>query len=197
MFSKKPILSEHAKLISDSTKTNFTQIEKVPLQTSYPISYGQRRLWILSQFKDGSAAYNIPYWFKVKEKYDIKALEQAILKTIERHEILRTQFKINEEGEVRQYIRNIEDVDFKLGYKDFTNASEQALSYIKEDLFKAFDLENGMLLRAALLQISEDEYYFYFNMHHIISDGWSMEILSKDILHFFKILHIKTKAFTR
>ena len=108
---------------------------------------------------------------------------------IDRHEILRTVFREDESGEIRQWVLEGEDLGFSIDYQDFrkeSNKKEKAEAYIAADAYRAFDLAKGPLLRAALLQVEEEEYIFYFNMHHIISDGWSMEVLSKDVFKYYE-----------
>ena len=182
-------IESHAKLIQSSQTSEFIQIERAALQSSYPISDAQRRLWVLSQFEEGSVAYNIPGSFKLEGQYALNLFQQQFNSLIERHEILRTVFKEDSTGEIRQWILKQEDIGFTIGYKDFrkeNNKQNLVQSYIQDDSYKPFDLEKGPLLRVALLQVADENYVFYFNMHHIISDGWSMEILSKEVLTYYE-----------
>ncbi|MDP1880838.1 MAG: amino acid adenylation domain-containing protein, partial [Parachlamydiaceae bacterium] len=179
----------HVKLIQSSKKEEFIQIEKVANQSSYPISDAQRRLWVLSQFEESSVAYNIPGGLALNQEIDIECFKKSIDSTIERHEILRTIFKEDETGEIRQWILNKEELGFKIDYRDYRkerNKNESVQSYMSEDSYNAFDLVKGPLLRSALLQIEDHEYFFYINMHHIIGDGWSMEVLSKDVFSYYE-----------
>ncbi|MGB3465634.1 MAG: condensation domain-containing protein, partial [Cyclobacteriaceae bacterium] len=176
-------------LISSSEEEAFVQIEKIAIQDHYAISDSQRRLWVLSQFEGGSVAYNMPLTMTLTGEYNIPDFSRAIISTIERHEILRTVFKVDEQGEIRQWILNKEQLGFQLDYQDFreaVNPKEAVDQYLTKDAYKAFDLENGPLLRAAMLQIADEEYVFYFNMHHIISDGWSIEVLTRDVSAYYE-----------
>lgn len=158
---------------------------------SYPLSNTQRRLWILSQSDEASATYNMFSYDSLKGNYDIDNFKNAINAVIERHEILRTVFREDDNKEVRQWILPIESLGFNIDYKDFRGSSDsnkEIKTYIDEDRYRPFDLKNGPLLRASLLQISDDYYVFYYNMHHIISDGWSMDVLVKDVMHFYNSL---------
>ena len=168
-------------------KNNITPIKN--LTGNYPISNAQRRLWVLSQFEGGSVSYNTPSSATLEKNIDIESFKRAIDSVIERHEILRTIFKEDEKGELRQWILKSEDLDFVIDFQDFRkedNKEGRVKEYIAEDSYKAFDLENGPLLRASLLQTEDDCYVFYYNMHHIISDGWSMEVLSKDVFSYYE-----------
>ncbi|CAI2767079.1 non-ribosomal peptide synthetase [Flavobacterium collinsii] len=173
----------------NSSKFNFEVISSVPVSESYEVSAGQRRLWTLSQFEGGSAVYNMPMHTTLKGSYDIERLQKAITATIERHEILRTIFKMEENGDIRQYVQPTAAVNFKLSYVDFRNADDKQASvtrYINTDSYVPFDLEEGPLFRVSLLQTEEETYVFYYNMHHIISDGWSMNVLAKDVFAFYE-----------
>lgn len=165
------------------------EIKPLKEATNYPISDAQRRMWILNQFKDGSLAYNIPASVNLNGDYDIESFKKAIDSVIDRHEILRTVFREDEQGEVRQWILPKEKLGFRIEYMDFSGQENHAgmvEDYIAKDSLQAFDLENGPLLRASLLQISKSDYVFYYNMHHIISDGWSLGILAKDVLEHYE-----------
>ncbi len=164
-------------------------IPVVDKKASYPLSNAQQRVWILSQLEEGSAAYNLPTEIELIGHYDLDCFERAIKSVIERHEILRTIFKEDDNGEPCQIILNAAEIDFNIDFRDFRNnenPEEVAKAYILSDAYKSFDLSEGPLLRASLLQMSDDKYIFYYNMHHIISDGWSMEILARDVIKYYE-----------
>ncbi|MEM6684911.1 MAG: amino acid adenylation domain-containing protein, partial [Bacteroidota bacterium] len=164
-------------------------IEKVAESEHYGLSAAQKQLWILSQMEDGSQAYNIPSDVTLIGDYDILLLEKAIHAVIERHEILRTVFKKDAQGDIRQWILNAEDTNFSVTYHDMRHKVQPQLEIrkrIQEDSYVKFDLENGPLFRVAIFQASHDTYTIYYNMHHIISDGWSMNILSQDIMTYYE-----------
>src|SRR5690606_33203507 len=182
-----------SQLLASRVKKEYKDIVRLPVQDSYSISDAQRRLWVLSQFEDGSKAYHIPSHFDLKANAsDISNLKLAIHCVIERHEILRTVFRENAEEEVRQWILTPETLDFKIeeldfsGYDDASSSSNALLDYISADNSKAFDLESGPLLRVSIIRLWDEHYVFYYNMHHIISDGWSMDVLSKEVLHYYE-----------
>ncbi|MGB3467265.1 MAG: amino acid adenylation domain-containing protein, partial [Cyclobacteriaceae bacterium] len=180
---KKPDIIRYIKSLNVGFQNK--QIPNVSLSESYPISDAQRRLWVLSQFDAGNSAYNLHGQTSLDREIDIENFKKAIKFTIARHEILRTVFKEDENGEIKQWIANLDDIEYTIDYKDFRNKKEKARSYILSDSQKAFDLKHGPLIRMALLHVGESEYIFYFNMHHIIGDGWSIEVLSKDVLDFY------------
>jgi NRPS condensation-like uncharacterized protein len=124
--------------------------------------------------------------------FNISTFENAFSLLIARHEILRTVFRESETGEVRQYIRTPDEIGFKIEYSDFSAAvdCEQKLKTIIADLVvQPFDLAAGPLLRAHIFRLGKERHVFFFNMHHIINDGWSMEIFINEIFHLYNALY--------
>ncbi|MCH2195467.1 non-ribosomal peptide synthetase [Kordia sp.] len=163
------------------------RIEKAATSVSYPLSSAQKRLWILHQVDPGAVAYNMAGQTTLDGSYNLKNFERAINATIAHHEILRTVFRVDENDEARQWILAAEDINFTISHKDFrgldaATQQEKVSNYIQEDSVKPFDFENGPLLRASMLQVADDQFVFYYNMHHIISDGVSMDNLAKNIM---------------
>ncbi|QHI35402.1 Tyrocidine synthase 3 [Kordia antarctica] len=165
------------------------EIPLVPKQQSYPLSSAQNSLWITSQFEGASVAYNVSYQLPIQQPLDVASFKKAMHAVIERHEILKTVFKKNEEGEVRQWILDEDALDFVIQYKDYRDVADNAVAvkkFIEEDSGKEFDLEKGPLFNVCLLQLADSAYVFYYNMHHIISDGWSLEVLGRDAMSFYE-----------
>ena len=183
-----PIIKDQAEKIQSSQKTNYNEIPNVAQAESYTASSSQFRLWILSQYEESSLAYHMPDYLEIETAFNITLFKKAIFAVIERHEILRTVFT-NIQGEFRQVVKESNELNFTIDYKDFrrTNNTEQAVaSYIETDSYVQFDFENGPLIRMALLHTGEDNYVFYYNMHHVISDGWSKNILARDVMAYYK-----------
>src|SRR6187402_502117 len=98
-----------------STDNTFqTSIQPIPDQKDYPLSSAQLRLWILSQLEDASVAYNMSGLYLLEGDLNHPILNQAFNSLIERHEILRTNFKENQDGEIRQYIHPAAETSFAL-----------------------------------------------------------------------------------
>lgn len=189
-FFENPTLKAHALLIDHAENDSFEKIEKVPEAANYTVSNGQKRLWILSQMPNASAAYNMPYKVYLDGSYNVENLEKAIHATIDRHETLRTVFNIDQNGELKQVIKSKEELNFnttRLDFREIEDTQGAIEDYISNDTHKLFDLENGPLFRATLIQITDDTYVFYYNIHHIIGDGWSTKVLMDDVLHFYEI----------
>tara|TARA_R110002050_G_scaffold33381_3_gene85002 strand:+ start:445 stop:3795 length:3351 start_codon:yes stop_codon:yes gene_type:complete len=170
-------------------QTSFNSIKKTLPLESYSISDAQRRIWILSQFEEASIAYHMPFHLEIYGAFDFDKVKKSIVSLIERHEILRTVFRENSEGEVRQWVLERESLNFEVKELDFSqdkDCEERIREYFVCDNMLAFDLEQGPLLRASIIKMPSRRYVFYYNMHHIISDGWSMEVLVKDFMAYYE-----------
>ncbi|MHA7060179.1 amino acid adenylation domain-containing protein [Aquimarina sp. M1] len=189
LFSN-PTLKEQAKLIELSEKREYISIEKAKDAADFPISDAQQRLLMLSQLEESSVAYNMPSYITLQGDYhDVESFKKAIYAVIDRHEILRTVFRENDNGEFRQCILSEKDARFRIEVIDFRekeNKYDLVKSYINSDSHKRFDLEQGPLIRSCLIQVSDDEFIFYYNLHHIISDGWSQGVLAEDVLTYYE-----------
>ncbi len=177
----------HALLIRTETGDALQAIKPAPLADSYPLSSAQKRIWVLSQFKEASPAYNIPASIYLAD-CDVTLLKRAVDSVIDRHEMLRTVFKEDQDGMLRQWIIDRETLGFVIPTRDYRNhrdSHEAIAAAIQEDSFQPFDLENGPLVRAELFRITDSDYVLYYNMHHIISDGWSMHVMEKDVMAFY------------
>jgi amino acid adenylation domain-containing protein len=177
-----------------SRQKHYVAIKSISSNNGYELSSAQLRLWILSQFENGSLGYNIPMRIPLNQ-LQLEAFKQAIKTVTERHEILRTVFRADTASTVKQWIIEKERFEVNIPVIDYsrhTNVEYLIDQYIKEDAYQPFDLENGPLWRVALLKVSEHDYVFYYNMHHIISDGWSMNILTRDIFAYYEFFKSKT-----
>ncbi|WP_162915562.1 non-ribosomal peptide synthetase [Paraflavitalea soli] len=169
------------------------EIRPVATAASYPLSSSQLRLWMVHELDSQSVAYNIPVILTLSfpQTIDIEKYRQAVAAVIQRHEILRTVFKKDEAGEVRQWVLERDAIDGDILYIDLKEIAQpraEANKYIERDKQLPFDLSAGPLLRGMLFRLSATQYLFYYNMHHIISDGWSMELLSKEVFVFYNAL---------
>ncbi|WP_298516663.1 non-ribosomal peptide synthetase [uncultured Kordia sp.] len=188
LFSATTVASQ-VELLSSSANESYEEIPELEAQEDYAVSSGQHRLWILSQFKEGSLAYHMPSFVYLEGNHNVVNFQKAVHAVVERHEILRTVFKQQSSGEVRQRIIPKENYNFTIDVEDFSSHenSETAFeNYRKQDAQLAFDLENGPLFRCSLIQLSDKHYAFYYNLHHIISDGWSMDVLRNDVMKYYQ-----------
>jgi amino acid adenylation domain-containing protein len=151
-----------------------------------PLSFGQQRLWFLHQLDTGSAAYNISTAVRLQGDLDIPALDRALAATARRHDILRTVFP-GVDGEPMQQVDGPGGTSLpRLARIDLAGLpavarDREALRLAARGAALPFDLEHGPLLRAALLRLGPADHVLSLAMHHIVSDGWSMEILVRDL----------------
>lgn len=127
----------------------------------------------------------MPATVKLIGKIDKHRLEKSFKSLILRHEILRTSFKTDKEGEISQHILPAENFPFKIQEEDFTKRSqtdEVIFNFLQEVNSLPFDLKEVPLIRASLIKLKEEEYVFFFSMHHIIGDGWSAELLLSEVV---------------
>jgi amino acid adenylation domain-containing protein len=179
------------------SKNNIVYWEDIPEveeAASYPMSSSQRRLWIINQIDNESVAYNIPVVAQLTGIPDPTRYEFAINAVIGRHEILRTVFKPEAGGPPRQWILKDEVVKFRLSYFDFEtekNGEEEVNRLVRDDMRRPFDLGQWPLFRIMLFRLKNEKYIFYYNMHHIIGDEWSMNILIRDVQSFYESYPVK------
>ena len=163
-------------------------IPKAPLSKWYPMTATQSRLWVLSQLEGGSLAYNIPTAIRLKGRIDEAKFAESFNRLIERHESLRTSFGPDGSGNIGQYISSLEDSTLvleQLDYRGQADKAEKINEYLKKQQEEAFELDQAPLLRGGLIRTGEEESLFYATMHHIISDGWSIEILISELVQLY------------
>ena len=148
----------------------------------YPLSFAQQRLWFLEQLEpDGP--YKVPAAFRLRGPLQVAALEQSVNEIVSRHEVLRTTFA-EIEGRPVQIVAPrltlsipVEDLS-RLPSVERAERVKQTAARLRE---QPFDFAKGPLVGAALVRLTEDEYHFWFLMHHIVSDGWSIGVLLKEL----------------
>ncbi|TCO17548.1 condensation domain-containing protein, partial [Pedobacter psychrotolerans] len=173
-------------LSSLNNNSNKIIISKIPDALDYELSSSQRRLWVLSQFEDGNIAYNMPGAYVFEGDFDSHCLELSFHDLISRHEILRTVFREDASGEIRQYILTPEAIGFSFSYHELYGTDQSSLeALIVSDFHRSFDLSSGPLLRASVYHVGDHEWIFTYTMHHIISDGWSMGVLIREVLAYY------------
>lgn len=166
-----------------SGKAGFHQneIQKTEEKDYYPLSHAQKRLWLLHEMDNGkNIAYNLPASLRVEGEISQDKLQTIFENLINRHESLRTVFEENK-GEVVQKI--VPHVDFQI---EIFQASEREIETVYKSFLRPFDLTKAPLLRIGLLRFSEKDQLVLFDMHHIISDGVSLGVLTSEFLDLYK-----------
>jgi acyl carrier protein len=163
-------------------------LERSAGETELPLSFAQERLWFLDQLQPGKPFYNIPIAVSLKGRLDVGVIEKVLNEIIERHEVLRTYFK-EREGTATQAI--VASFILKLSVVDLTHLPDderegEARRLAAEEARRPFNLSRLPLLRASLLRLSETEHLILLTLHHIISDGWSMSVLIKEVAALYE-----------
>ena len=165
------------------TATALSKISRRIPADSTPVSFAQQRLWFLHQFDPASPLYNIPAALPLKGLISTRALEYSFNEIVRRHEVLRTTFA-TENGEPVQIIASELKVPLPvrdLRSLDVSQRQDEAKLLSIVEARQPFDLSTGPLLRTTLLRLGEEEHLLLLTMHHIVSDGWSMEILFREL----------------
>ncbi|MFP2958110.1 condensation domain-containing protein [Myxococcus sp. 1LA] len=162
-----------------------------------PLSFAQQRLWFLDQLKPGDVSYNMPSALRLSGALDVDALRRAVTAMVERHESLRTSFQ-SVAGEPRQVIHPphpaaVEVVDLS-GIQDRAQRDAEALKRATRDAQQPFDLSTGPLLRVTLLTLEPSEHVLLLCLHHIVSDGWSMGVLVRELTALYESFLTGTPA---
>ena len=158
-------------------------MERVERAERLPLSFAQQRLWFLDQLEPGSSFYNIPAAVRLLGVLNVEALERTLSEVVRRHEVLRTHF-VSIDGEPVQVIEAATPIKLEvldLSALDEAERTAETERLVAEESARPFDLSHGPLLRVSLLRLQEDEHVALVMMHHIISDGWSIGILVREV----------------
>ncbi len=176
-----PLLHEMAGLLSAAAVSY--KIEQAPAQANYQVSHAQKRIWLLTQLGYDEGAYHIYAGTRLQGKLQPHLLEQCFNALVARHESLRTTFAMVE-GELRQVIHVADDLSCKIIYTDLRQQEqqEQRIHNIIQTLQHShFDLAQGPLFNVQLLQLQDEAWILLLAVHHIVSDGWSVNILFREL----------------
>ena len=152
-------------------------------ETPLPLSFAQLRLWFLDQFNPGSASYNVPAAAHLDGAVDIQAFERTISEILRRHEALRTSFAMVDDQPV-QIIAPAQPA--RVAVHDLSELAEaereaEVSRRMTEEAQRPFNLSQVPMLRAQVLRLGAEEHVVLLTMHHIVSDGWSMNILLREM----------------
>jgi len=158
-------------------------LQPLPRNDELALSFAQQRLWFLDQLEPGSVMYNLPTAIRLKGALDLAALQRALTEIIRRHEALRTTFAAAG-GRPVQVIAPPRPMPLPL--VDLERLPEagreaEARRLAQEDARQPFDLARGPLARATLLRLRDGEHVLLLTTHHIVSDGWSMGVIVREL----------------
>lgn len=158
-------------------------IPRRPTHDTTPLSSAQERLWFLDQYEPANPIYNRPLALRLAGSLDIVALEQSLSEIVRRHDILRTTFP-SSAGQPRQVVTLPSFVALAVVPLPPHDEGQREIAlrrYVNAEGARPFDLAHGPLWRALLLRLADDEHILLITLHHIISDGWSDGVLSREL----------------
>jgi len=163
----------------------------IPDQVDVPeragLSYAQQRMWVLWQLEPHSGAYNLPSAVRLQGALDVRALERAFASLVQRHETLRTVFVQHADDRLEQapapHWPQVEHHD--LSALAVAEREQRVRALAEQQSLQAFDLAAGPLLRIHLLRLADDEHVLLLTLHHIVSDGWSMNVLIEEFSRLY------------
>jgi amino acid adenylation domain-containing protein len=184
-----------AEVIEGAAKDKYSSLETPEKKEYYPLSSAQKRLYVLHQMDEKNTRYSVPIILVLEGDVDKGRLEDTFRRLIKRHESLRTSF-IMLENEPVQKIE--QDIAFKVEY---FKASEEKARDIVKAFMGFFDLTQAPLLKVGLIKTGHTRYVWMIDMHHIVSDGISTDIITRDFLAFYSgkelpLLKLQYKDFT-
>ncbi|MCP5063935.1 MAG: amino acid adenylation domain-containing protein, partial [Ignavibacteriae bacterium] len=185
----KDLASEIDEIRKNGDNFEVVKITKYNRENDLKLSYSQQRMWFFQRFDPGNISNNIFTSFSLKGKLDVVAFNNAINNIINRHEILKI-FYVEKEGKPLQKTNT--EFSYDLPIKDISNRSESNIrldlvELAKVEANKVFDLSELPLFRMLIVKVKENEFVFMVTMHHIISDGWSISIMVKELVQFYQL----------
>ncbi|SET96733.1 non-ribosomal peptide synthetase [Hymenobacter actinosclerus] len=184
----RPTIQQLATALAEADTEQYHALRPVPPQPHYELSHAQMRLWVITGLEPGQIAYNIPHAVELRGELNVAAMAQAFTALIDRHEVLRTVFPIID-GVPRQRVVKVEEFGFALQIDDLRGhmeADAEASRLARNEAQTVFDLAAGPLVKARLLQLTATRTVLLFTLHHIVSDGWSTQVLFRDILTLYR-----------
>ncbi|TQH61179.1 pyoverdine non-ribosomal peptide synthetase PvdD [Pseudomonas aeruginosa] len=176
---ERPVLEAFAQGLERTTDA----VSTIPLadrQQPLALSFAQERQWFLWQLEPESTAYHIPSALRLRGRLDVDALQRSFDSLVARHETLRTRFRL-EGGRSYQQVQPA--VSVSIEREQF--GEEGLIERIQAIVVQPFDLERGPLLRVNLLQLAEDDHVLVLVQHHIVSDGWSMQVMVEELVQLY------------
>ncbi|TLQ42861.1 non-ribosomal peptide synthetase [Streptomyces marianii] len=172
-----PTVAELAAAVVPDEPADGPAIPAVPRDGLLPMSFGQQRLWFLEDFNEGGTEYHSAVGMRLSGPLDADALRAAVGDLVARHEALRTTFDVVD-GRGVQIVHPVLEPEWRAGEA----TSEQRLRALaQEELARPYDLRNGPLVRVLLVRLGSDEHVCVLGMHHIVTDGWSMGVASREL----------------
>jgi len=182
---RNPTLEKMATLLEKYKKEHTPQIERAIVKPLYFITPAQYQIWLASLNSNYSKAYHLNAAYSIKGKIDLQILENTIQSIIRKYEIIRTNF-VEQDAKIFQKIKSLDEVEFAISVIKIK--SENLITVMEEYTNKIFDLENDILIRILLIEQDIGNSMLLFSTHHIIMDGWSLQLLLGEIVSGYNYL---------
>ncbi|HEX9938000.1 MAG TPA: condensation domain-containing protein, partial [Longimicrobium sp.] len=179
----RPVLADLARAIDDAARTELPPIVAADRSAPLPLSFAQQRLWFIERLQSAGSAYHIPDRQRLRGELDSAALRRALDRIVARHEALRTVFP-EVDGAPVQRIAPAEESRFHLTEHDLRGQAEggaELRRLMAEEAAAPFDLARGPLIRGRLVRMADDDHVLLITMHHIVSDGWSKGVFTREL----------------
>jgi amino acid adenylation domain-containing protein len=159
-----------------------------PGDSSAPLSFAQQRLWFLDQLYPNNPTYNLPLGLHITGPLHLAALQSALQQLIDRHEILRTQFRSPREVPAQeiQAGAQLPVILRDLPSRETSVASDEFQRLVKAEARRPFDLSSDLMIRAGLWSFSPEEHFLLLTLHHIAADEWSLQVLIRELIAFYE-----------
>ncbi|ANF85841.1 Putative non-ribosomal peptide synthetase [Pseudomonas antarctica] len=180
-------LAAVAEVLARSGRSTLPDILPANRDEAVPLSFAQQRLWFLALMEGANTAYNIPIGLRLRGQLHVEALQRALARIVARHETLRSRFAQHGD-DAHVLIVPAEDV-LPLQVQDLRRhpQPQQALdALIRGEASAPFDLERGPLLRGRLVVMADEHHVLLLTLHHIVSDGWSMGVLTRELMALYQ-----------
>ncbi|TQR95459.1 amino acid adenylation domain-containing protein [Paenibacillus ottowii] len=178
-----PTIEQLAQVIEVLEQTTYESIPVSENKPFYAVSSAQKRMYILNQLDGSGISYNIPGALTLTGSLDHKALDNAFHQLIDRHETLRTSFETMN-GEPVQRVHN--EVPFHMELTYAHGATQKETDELVRNFVQPFDLGQAPLFRVGLIETDPEHHILLLDMHHIISDGTSINVLIQDFIRLYE-----------
>jgi len=206
-FLKSELIKNKEEIISFLTKDKVSKNQRITKRNNSqaPLTFSQQGLWIIDRLQSGSPEYNMPIAFELIGEFDIEVFSLVLSEIVRRHEVLRTVYLEGDNGpsQIVHEAKSVNVSQFDLSSVPLEEIDASLQKLIVEDAGTCFNLEKDVMLRASHISLpniestldkkelereksSQKRTVLLFNIHHIASDGWSMEVLTKE---FFTLYH--------
>ncbi len=184
----RPVLKDLAEHASTAARARDAAIPKAARGEPVPMSFAQQRLWFLARMGGLGDAYHMPIAVRLRGALDVDALQRALSRIVSRHDALRTTFALEGEQPV-QRVHADDGAGLRLRIDDLrgcADAGARRARILAGQASEPFDLARGPLVRGALVREADDVHTLCVTIHHIVSDGWSIDVFCRELSELYR-----------